>query len=278
MIRGVFGRRVAELTTVLVAIPLFGAQDATPTTIQLPDGTPIHLYLKDDLDSKSSRKGDLIRFQVREDVVVRNVVVIPAGSVAEGHVTAVGHRGMAGHSGRLSFCVDHVAAPDGTKVPVVSAPNLSGGSNGKVAAAAAVTYGPEALLMRGWNAVIRKGTMLNAYVNGDHDIGMANLTVHPSYALSSANPSPQPSAPLPPARAPTTPESPETIAVPVGSTPDGADIVVDQKFVGNTPSTVRLTQGDHTISIEKSGFKPWQRTITVTAGASPTINVTLEKE
>jgi hypothetical protein len=161
---------------------------------------------------------------------------------------------------------------------VVSAPNLSGGSNGKVAAAAAVTYGPEALLMRGWNAVIRKGTMLNAYVNGDHDIGMANLTVHPSYALSSANPSPQPSAPLPPARAPTTPESPETIAVPVGSTPDGADIVVDQKFVGNTPSTVRLTQGDHTISIEKSGFKPWQRTITVTAGASPTINVTLEKE
>jgi hypothetical protein len=171
------------------------AQNVPPKTVQLPDGTPIHLYLKDDLDSKSSREGDPIRFQVREDVVVGNVVVIPAGSLAYGHVLAVGHRNMAGHSGHLSFSIDYVAAPDGTKVPVVSTPNISGGSNGKVTAAAAATYGPAALLMRGWNADIRKGTMLNAYVNGTHEIGMANLTVHPSYTLRADNPTPAVSAP-----------------------------------------------------------------------------------
>jgi hypothetical protein len=166
------------------------AQDVPPKTVQLPDGTPIHLYLKDDLDSKSSREGDPIRFQVREDVVVGNVVVIPAGSPAYGHVLAVGHRSVAGHSGRLSFSIDYVTAPDGTKVPVVSTPNISGGSNGKATAAATATYGPAALLMRGWNADIRRGTTLNAYVNGSHEIGMANLTVHPSYTLRADNPAP----------------------------------------------------------------------------------------
>jgi len=71
---------------------------------------------------------------------------------------------------------------------------------------------------------------------------------------------------------------PETIVVPVASTPDGADIIVDQKFMGSTPSTLRLAPGDHTVSIEKSGFKSWQRTITVTAGESPTIKATLERQ
>ncbi len=190
MVRGDLARFLGGVLGAFIVVSTLNAQEAPPKTVKLPDGTPIHLYLKDDLDSKSSRKGDLIRFQVREEVVVGNVVVIPAGSLAQGHITAVGHRNMAGHSGRLNFSVDYVAAPDGTKVPVVSTPSISGGSNGKVAAAAAATYGPEALLLRGWNADVRKGTMLNAYVNGDHEIGMANLTVHPSYTSSTDNPTP----------------------------------------------------------------------------------------
>lgn len=51
--------------------------------------------------------------------------------------------------------------------------------------------------------------------------------------------------------------------VTVKSTPDGADISVDGKFVGNTPSTLKLAPGDHTISIESLGFKNWQRTTTL---------------
>ena len=51
--------------------------------------------------------------------------------------------------------------------------------------------------------------MLNAYVDGDHEIGMANLTVHPSYTLSTENPTqavqtppPLPHRPSPPPAAP----------------------------------------------------------------------------
>ncbi|HLW80313.1 MAG TPA: PEGA domain-containing protein [Terriglobia bacterium] len=68
---------------------------------------------------------------------------------------------------------------------------------------------------------------------------------------------------------------PSTVAV--KSTPDGADITVDGKYVGSTPSTLRLAAGDHTIAVEKSGFKPWQRTVTVSEGGNINIDATLEK-
>lgn len=70
----------------------------------------------------------------------------------------------------------------------------------------------------------------------------------------------------------------ESTTVTVNSAPDGADVTVDGKFVGNTPSTLRLAPGDHSVSVEKSGFKPWQRKVTLTAGSSPTISATLEKD
>jgi PEGA domain len=55
------------------------------------------------------------------------------------------------------------------------------------------------------------------------------------------------------------------------------DIYVDGKFVGSTPSTLKLSPGDHTISVQASGFKNWQRNITLSAGSDVTLNATLEK-
>ncbi|MGD0163716.1 MAG: PEGA domain-containing protein [Candidatus Sulfotelmatobacter sp.] len=65
--------------------------------------------------------------------------------------------------------------------------------------------------------------------------------------------------------------------VTVKSTPQGADINVDGKFMGNTPSTIQLSPGEHLVSVEKEGMRPWQRTMTVTAGGSITLDATLEK-
>jgi hypothetical protein len=70
----------------------------------------------------------------------------------------------------------------------------------------------------------------------------------------------------------------ELTRVTVNSAPDGADVTVDGKFVASTPSTLRLAPGDHSVSVEKPGFKPWQRKVTLTEGSSPTISATLEKD
>jgi hypothetical protein len=57
-----------------------------------------------------------------------------------------------------------------------------------------------------------------------------------------------------------------TVSVAVDSTPKGADIELDENFVGNTPSTVQVTTGQHTITVKKKGFTDWSRKINVTGG------------
>jgi hypothetical protein len=63
----------------------------------------------------------------------------------------------------------------------------------------------------------------------------------------------------------------------VGSAPDGADIEVDGSFVGNTPSDVQVTEGEHVVSVKKAGFKDVERKLKVSAGSSVHLNAELEK-
>lgn len=83
--------------------------------------------------------------------------------------------------------------------------------------------------------------------------------------------------PAPPvSKTPKTPPAGELAVVAINSTPEGADITVDGKFIGDTPSTARLPSGDRVISIEKAGYKPWKRTVTLTEGGTVTLDATLE--
>lgn len=63
----------------------------------------------------------------------------------------------------------------------------------------------------------------------------------------------------------------------IASTPDGADIEIDGAFVGNTPSEVELTAGEHVISVNKVGYAAWQRKLVVNGGSAVRLNAALEK-
>jgi hypothetical protein len=77
------------------------------------------------------------------------------------------------------------------------------------------------------------------------------------------------------AKGASTPEQPSSVTV--KSTPPGADISVDGKFMGNTPSTIQLAPGQHEMLVEKEGLRPWQRTLTIGAGGNISIDALLEK-
>ena len=53
----------------------------------------------------------------------------------------------------------------------------------------------------------------------------------------------------------------------LNSTPDGADIELDGAFVGSTPSTVVVANGDHTVRVTKSGFRPYEKKLRTSGGA-----------
>jgi serine protease Do len=66
------------------------------------------------------------------------------------------------------------------------------------------------------------------------------------------------------------------VSVMIKSDPEGADIIIDGNFVGNTPSSVLVKSGEHTIVIEKPGYKKWDRFIRIDPRSNITLNATLD--
>ncbi|HLK32623.1 MAG TPA: PEGA domain-containing protein [Terriglobales bacterium] len=61
------------------------------------------------------------------------------------------------------------------------------------------------------------------------------------------------------------------------TTPDGADVYVDGQFSGNSPATLKLKPGKHTIRVSMSGYKDWTRDLSIDAGSSVHLAAALEK-
>jgi hypothetical protein len=210
-----------------------------------------------------------VDFEVLEDVKVGDINVIPKGSVAWGTVTDAQAKRRMARGGKLDINIDDVRLVDGEKAALRAVKEVKGGGHtGAMTAGIVATSlvilpaAPFFLFMHGKDITIPQGTEITAYINGDFNLD------HAKFVSNVANGT-APAAGGPPGEALST--------VDIKSAPDGADISVDGKFVGSTPSIVRLVPGDHKISIEKSGFKPWERTVSVRPGANVTLNPTLEQ-
>jgi len=83
----------------------------------------------------------------------------------------------------------------------------------------------------------------------------------------------------PPGAKPTAlPEHAQNATVSVNSTPEAADIAVDGSFMGNSPSTLKLSPGKHTIAVTAAGYRDWSRELTLAAGSEITLSANLEKK
>ena len=65
-----------------------------------------------------------------------------------------------------------------------------------------------------------------------------------------------------PAQAPTQ-QADGVGSVSISSVPDGAEVFVDGKFVGNTPETLKLSVGSHNIKLKADLRKDWERSIEI---------------
>ena len=69
----------------------------------------------------------------------------------------------------------------------------------------------------------------------------------------------------------------ETVKCSFSSTPTGAEVTVDGRYVGSTPSVLGLTTGTHVVVVSTAGYAQWKRELAVTAGSELTVNAVLEK-
>ncbi len=255
-----------------------------PLAFGLEDATPVKLRINRNISSADAHVNETVDFEVLEDVKVHDVVVIPRGGMAWATVTEAQPKRRMGRAGKLNINIDNVRLTSGEKVALRAVKDVKGGGHqgaitGAIVATSIVFFpaAPLFLLVHGKDITIPKGTEITAYINGDIPLDPKKFVTQTAISPEPVTTNGQPTADAAAAQNGSGAD-PALSTVDLKSTPDGAEITVDEKFMGSTPSSLRLTVGDHKIKLEKSGFKTWERTMTVSAGATATVNATLEKE
>jgi hypothetical protein len=241
----------------------------------LEDESPIRLRLNRTISSADAHVGDNVDFEVLDDITVNGTLVIPKGGLAFATVTEAQAKRRMARGGKLDINIDYVKLVSGEKAALraVKGGNGGGHTGGMVGGMVATSLiffpaAPFFLFMHGKDISIPKGTEITAYVNGDMKLDIAKF---------------QPATPADAvAQGAGTNGTGENAAsssarLQLGSDPTGADIEVDGSFVGNTPSDVQVTEGDHTVTVKKTGFKDWERKLKISGGSSVHLNAELEK-
>jgi hypothetical protein len=221
----------------------------------LEDGTPVKLRTARTISSADAHTGDTLDFEVLEDVLVKETIVIPKGSIAWGTVTDAQPKRRMGRGGKLDVNIDSVRLADGEKVPLRAVKDVKGGGHTGAMTGAmvgtAIVFFPAAplfLFMHGKDITIPKGTEITAYINGDTRLEQAKFQPRKSDSTTASM------------------SALSAALLDITSTPSGADIEIDGKFVGNTPSSISVVPGDHDIAVKKNGFAVWDRKMSVSSG------------
>ena len=268
-------QRNTSLRLFLILITLIAPQavhealaQINPTSLSgaltLEDGTPLKLRISRTVSSADAHVGDTVDFDVLEEVTVGGLVVVPKGGVAWGTVTEAESKRRMARGGKLNMNIDSVRLLDGEKVALRAVKEMKGGGHtgamtGGIVATAIVFWpaAPFFLFMHGKDIVIPKGTEITAYINCNFPFDAAKFrnSGHSIQATSGSLPTS------------TTNNSPTVGAtLDISSTPSNGDIELDGNFAGNTPSSLGISAGEHTLRVSKNGYKSWERKLRSSTG------------
>ena len=226
-------------------------------TVNLRDGTSVRLKLRYLMTTENVSKGVTIRFEVVEDVVADNQVVIAKGVSATGMVTRVkGAGNKKAKDASVAFRIINVRSVDYQEINLrlVSQKSQKPAPTDYEVEERSVIPG---LAERMVGA--EQGREYTAYTDGD-----VRVTV--------------PEAPLVAAPAPPVVEAAEPAIVNFNSEPSGATIVIDGNPAGQSPATLPLAPGRHVIELRLANYRLWTRSMMVTPGSHPSIRAILESE
>ena len=239
----------------------------------LEDGTPVKLRINRTISSGDAHVGDTVDFEVLQDLSVNGVLVIPKGGLAFATVTEAQAKRRMARGGKLDINIDYVKLLSSERAALRAVKEVKGGGHtgamtGGIVATSLVFFpaAPFFLFMHGKDISIPKGTEITAYVSGDMKLDVAKFQLASQgmgQNSSSANLSLH--------------GNPSSAKLQLASSPPGSDIEIDGSFVGNTPSEVQVSEGDHIVIVKKAGYKNWERKVKVSAGSSVSLNAELEK-
>lgn len=136
-------------------------------TLTLLNNTRIKVSAMDNMSSDLNTQGQEVSFQLSEDTIVDNKVVLKAGTIVTGNITSMEPRSYLEKGGKLTVDLLYTTAVNGSRVPLRGTVTVAGKSKIGKMVALSVIITPLFLLMRGDHAVISAGTKFNGYVDQD---------------------------------------------------------------------------------------------------------------
>ena len=255
-------RPFAVLTVIALCAPFI----CIAQELEIPEGTKVRVRLEQALSSETSEVNQAVQFSASDDVRINDIVVIPRGAVVNGTIVESVPKRTMGRAGKLDFSIDNIIAPDGGKIPLrYSIVKKNGSSHsvrtGVITAGVAVLFWPAApfvLLMHGKEATFPQGMTFEVFTDAKYMAGRprggSSAGIAPSVTSLIASP---------------------PAGIPITSDPTGADITMDGAFVGNTPSTIQATAGNHAVKVTKGSLQ-WERNLSVQPGSGLNLSQTLQ--
>lgn len=108
-------KKTEVFALILLLFVSFSAVKAQNSIYQLPSGTKIRLRMETEINSKVSGVNDTFITRVAQPVVVRNALVLPAGTIIEGRVIKSEPAAAGGQSGTLEVKFENLRFTDGAK-------------------------------------------------------------------------------------------------------------------------------------------------------------------
>jgi hypothetical protein len=170
----------AAAALLLVSLSLNSVGALAVDEVRLRDGTRVTVRLAEPLSSATAKEGEVVTFEVLEDVVVDGEVIIRAGSPARGAIVEAAKKRRMGRAGKLSYGLTETTSVDRQVVRLRAMQDRQGDSNvtsTAVTTAAVAVFVPVAaplvLLRKGKDINVPQGTRVDAFVDGEHTIRLA---------------------------------------------------------------------------------------------------------
>ena len=152
--------------------------------IRLANGTPVRLLISESVSSKTAKPGDTVKLQVLDDVKVGDLVIIAGKAPASATIETANSAGRAWRPGNILLKLNSVALVNQQKQPLRAWSATKGKDTGAGAAWTQAVFQSEGLalfalpfapLQHGNQAILRRGTVLGAAINGDISLPRADI-------------------------------------------------------------------------------------------------------
>jgi hypothetical protein len=152
-----------------MAPPLVGGVITPSVTFAptvLAKGTMVRLMVLNEVNSRDHHAGHRFALRVDEDVKIDGITVIPIGAKGWGEVVGAQGTGAVGKSGRMATRLLYVEVK-GQQIPLDGQREAAGSGGTGQAVVSLIAFGPLGLLMKGNNATLKAGEIINGYTTID---------------------------------------------------------------------------------------------------------------